>query len=90
MASMSNVRVRGYDVGVLVTVWDWSEADFARNDALVDQVIAYVKGGYRAGLTADDIMDDIMGRFGAHFEDIDIEISNDDEVTVTLVPVGLP
>lgn len=87
LSSFGHVRVRGRHVGVLVRVWGWSDERLARHDELLEQIIDYVVSAFHCGLLAEEMVDDLIAEHGFLFEDADIDIDEQDEVNVMLVPI---
>ena len=79
--------VRSTEVGVLVRVWNWDDEDFAVHAQIVDRVMNQVTDCFYAGLTTEEMEDDLIEGFPI-FEDVNISMTGVMNLEVTLVPFG--
>ena len=77
---------RGTELGVTVKVWQWDEEAMAVHDHILERVITQVYGGFLAGLSVDEIEDDIIEAFHL-FDDTHVEFEAEGRLLVILVPV---
>jgi hypothetical protein len=69
-------------------IWAAPQDVDSRHEDIIDGVIRYAHAALLCGLDDDDIADDLLERYGAMFDDVDVE-NHGTEMRIIFLPKGM-